>query len=388
MLKQPSYWASEEHVPLMKMNKGFLKRENLEPAFERALKWLDAFEEPLEVKEVVWPNPPQVPERIIVKDVERTFTADEFRDRLSRTLTLLNNEFGDYHQGLSFLVSFLGLFLNDDQIIAIARRVNHHKHFIPGYWKHEAVDFARDTHVFNWLLATHNPAIHNHLAKCGIMPTTYPQKWFVALCVHVLTFEALFAFYDRFFARGVRFLFQFGLGFFKVLQDAILKSENPTIIYGYLRLDPTVVTFDESIYMAIIEAADTFELTEIKEDEALEAIRKKMYDTYFGARFEELSKRNAEAEAEMDEDFDFDEDAEAEPGTECEVCNMMAPDYWCFDCSKFVCTMCNDKSREPHKKTHKMVAVSSAPPEAYLPRTPAADQDLEEVEEKLAKLDV
>jgi hypothetical protein len=398
MLKQDSYWESEDRVPLMAMNKGFLDRNNLEHAFERASKWVGMFEEPLEVKKVEWPNPPQEPARIIVKDVERTFTADEFRDRLSRTLTMLNNEFGDYHQGMSFLVSFLGLFMGDDEIVAIARRLNGHKDFIPGYWKHEAVDFVRDAYVLDHLLSLRNPAIHHHLAKNHIMPGTYPQKWFVALCVHVLPFDVLFAFLDRFFKRGVRFLFQFGLGFFETLKEQILKSDNPVNIFGYLRLDRTVVSFDDSTYMAIIDAADTFDLHEIKEDDALNALRKRMYDTYLGARFEDISAKNAKAEQEEDSDLDWDEDGEAEPGTECEVCTNMAPDFWCLECKKFVCGMCNDKSRAPHSKTHKMVSAASAPPEAYERSTDPdanqdagsqdSDEDVQDIGKKLADTDI
>jgi hypothetical protein len=350
---------------------------------------LDVFVEPLDVKKVEWPVPEQEPTRIITKDVERTFTADEFRNRLSRTLTLLNNEFGDYHQGLSFLVSFLSLFMEDDAIIAIARRLNNHKDFIPGYWKHEAVDFVRDAYVLDHLLLKYNREVHDHLKKNHIMPGTYPQKWFVALCVHVLPFNALFAFFDRFFIRGVRFLFQFGLGFFKVLGPTLLKSENPVTLFGYLRLDHTVVKFEDSIYMEIIEAADTFDLEEFKDDAELNRVRKLMYDTYLGARFETISANNKQEEEEEEDDWEDDEDMEAEPGTECQVCQMMAPDYWCLDCKKFVCGMCNDKSREPHKKSHKMVNATNAPPEAFeKPEAGEADADVDEIEKDLAKTSV
>ena len=292
------------------------------------------------------------------------------------------------------MVSFLGLFLGEDEIVAIARRLNYHKDFIPGYWKHEAVDFVRDAYVLDYLLSIYNPEVHRHLAKNHIMPGTYPQKWFVALCVHVLPFDALFAFYDRFFVRGVRFLFQFALGFFKVLGPFILKSDNPVNIFGYLRLDKTVVSFDDAAYMQIIEAADTFPIPEIKEDAELNAIRKRMYDTHLGAKFEAISANNAKKEMEDDEDLDWDEDAEAEPGTECEVCTNMAPDYWCFDCKKFVCGMCNDKSKDPHKKTHKMVAATAAPEEAYEKReneqeeATGSDEEIEQLEKELAETTV
>lgn len=323
------------------------------------------------------------PTRIIVKDVERTFTGDAFREPMTRVLILLDEEFGDYHQGLSFLVSFLSLVMEEDAIVAIAKRLNSHKDFIPGYWKHEAVDFARDAYLLDHLLSIYHPAVHSHLARQGVAPATYPQKWFIALCVHVLPFNALFEFLERFFVRGVRWLFQFGLGFFKVLGPRILAADNSATIYSYLRMDYTIVDLEDEVYMKIIEAADTYDIPEIATDEKLATLRKQMYDTHFGRRFEETSK--ARDAAEEDDEFDMDEDAEAEPGSECEVCHNMAPDYWCFDCKLFVCQMCHDKSREPHSKSHKTCSVNSAPPEAFEPRT--IEEDKDEIDEDAKALE-
>lgn len=366
---------------------GFVTTENVDERIAQASKWLKAFAEPLEVTDLVFPD--VEPTRIIVKDVQRTFTGDAFGGPMTRVLILLDKEFSDYHQGLSFLVSFLSLFIKDNEIVAIARRLNYHKDFIPGYWRHEAVDFARDAYLLDHLLSIYNPAVRAQLAKQGVAPATYPQKWFVALCVHVLPFNALFEFLDRFFVRGVRWLFQFGLGFFKVLGPRILAADNNGTIYAYLRMDYTVVELEDDVYMKIIEAADTFqEIPEIATDEKLAELRKRMYDTFFGRRFEETSKVRDAAEAEEEDEFDMDEDAEAEPGSECEVCHNMAPDYWCFDCKLFVCQMCHDKSRDPHSKSHKTCSVKAAPPEAYEPRDvkdeEAEDDEVEKAEKELA----
>lgn len=357
---------------------GFVDPNNVDPAFERAKKWLEAFKEPLDIQTVEFGD--EEPTRIIVKDVERTFTGDEFRAQMTRVLILLDKEFGDYHQGLSFLVSFLGLYLESKEVVAIAKRLNNHPDYIPGYWKHEAADFVRDAYVLDYLLSIHNPAAHAQLARHRIAPGTYPQKWFVALCVHVLPFDALCAFLERLFVRGVRWLFQFGLGFFKVLGPRICQADNSGTIYAYLRLDRTVVDFEDETYMQIIEAADSFtDIPEIQTDEQLSALRKRMYDTYLGKRFEEVKKARDEAFEEEEDEFDFDEDGEAEPGSECEVCHNMAPDHWCFDCKLFVCGMCHDKSREPHSKSHKTCGASKAPPEAYEPRDVEDDGDDDDV---------
>jgi len=67
--------------------------------------------------------------------------------------------------GVSFATSFMLLFLPEHTTMSILAKLNYTAKFIPGYWKHEAVDFARDAYVFNHLLQMKLPKMHEHLSK-------------------------------------------------------------------------------------------------------------------------------------------------------------------------------------------------------------------------------
>lgn len=83
-------------------------------------------------------------------------------------------------------------------------------------------------------------------------PSSFCQKWFVGLCVHVLPFEYLFQYFEGFLEGGHKFLFQFGLSLIHQLQDKLLAlHNNHSVTLGLLRLDPSFiphdVKFDEMI---------------------------------------------------------------------------------------------------------------------------------------------
>ncbi|XP_049850745.1 uncharacterized protein LOC126323788 [Schistocerca gregaria] len=359
MIRDPEFWITEKNIPLMSLNRDFCNEHNSDAVSGRVVELSKSFRVPLEIKPIAWPDEQTLPSRIVEKDVERTFTSDRFRSRMSRLLTLLENQFKDYHQGLSFLVSFLMLFEEEDDVIfSIAKRLNEDEEFIPGYWKHEAVAFATDAYVLDYLLSRHNADVYEHLRSNSILPATYPQKWFVALCVHVLPFDALYLFLKQFFSRGVYFLFQFGLAFFDVLGPSILSSANPADIFAYLRLDSSSIDIEESIPMKIVQRAEHLVVDEIKSLSDLRDLRQKMYDEHLGKKYELFNQTRAEE----DEEDEEEEDEEARPGDECQVCQNMVPDYWCIQCDKFICGMCVDKQAGEHKKdTHKLVKSSNGP---------------------------
>lgn len=345
------------------------KEDDRNKAIERADKWISLLKN-FKIGDVNLSDDFE-PSRIIVKDAERTFSGDIQRKTLSKILTFANEEFQDYHQGMSFVTSFLMLFFDEKTVFSILRLFNNDKYYIPGYWRHEAVPFATDAYVFDALLKIYNPKVQSHLAKNYILPETYLQKWFSALCIHVLEFSALYRFFELFFERGVRFLMQFGLSFFKHLGEKIMSTTNPAQIYAYLRMDRTMVQIEDDISHKILDDVDEFEISEIKTDDQLEAMRIVAYDENLKKRFE-AKKRFEEEEEEEEEDEDLDE-----LGMECEVCEMMVPEYYCLDCKKYVCGMCKNQNKETHKKEHKLVDAENAPKE-----------EIKELEEQLKKLEV
>lgn len=344
------------------------KEEDRLKTLERAEKWLQLLKN-FKVGEVDLSKDFE-PTRIIVKDAERTFSGEAQRKVLSKILTFANQEFQDYHQGMSFVTSFLLLFFDEKTVFSILRSFNYDNYYIPGYWKHEAVPFATDAYVFDALLKIYNPEVQSHLAKNYILPETYLQKWFCALCIHVLEFSALFRFFELFFERGVRFLMQFGLSFFKHMGDKILSTTNPAQIYAYLRMDRTMVQIDDNMSHIILDHVNEFQLKEIETEEQLQSMRVIAYDENLKKRFEAKKKFEEEEEEEEEEEYD-------EVGMECEVCEIMVPEYYCLDCKKYVCGMCKNQNKNTHKKEHKLVDAENAPKE-----------EIKELEEKIKKLEV
>ena len=199
--------------------------------------------------------------------------------------------FGDYSQSLGYIASLLLLLMEKDQAKKILFELNFNDKYIPGYWKAEAVAFGRDGYVFQSLLEKFHPAVAKHLAENGILPTTYAQKWFSGLCIHVLDFESLFPFFDNFFKEGYPFLFRFGLSVVNVLKDQILAAKSPTTIFELLRLDSKNKDIPEEIGKKIMEIATSDEYKDLGD---LEEMRKIAYETKIKPQLEAAKKRREE----------------------------------------------------------------------------------------------
>jgi len=82
-------------------------------------------------------------------------------------------------------------------------RIHSDKKYIPGYWHAEAISFAIDANVFDYILMENYPEIGKFLANNFILPETYCQKWFSGLCIHVLNFKLLMKFILRFLQEDI-----------------------------------------------------------------------------------------------------------------------------------------------------------------------------------------
>jgi hypothetical protein len=82
---------------------GYLESKGFEFMFERAEKWVSLVLTPEEiaapeVQQMVWPEGLET-SRIIIKDAERTFMAEDDRQKIAKFLTVVEHKFGDYAQG-------------------------------------------------------------------------------------------------------------------------------------------------------------------------------------------------------------------------------------------------------------------------------------------------
>eukprot|EP01027_Heterolobosea_sp_BB2_P015360 GEZU01021984.1.p1 GENE.GEZU01021984.1~~GEZU01021984.1.p1 ORF type:complete len:376 (+),score=142.87 GEZU01021984.1:57-1184(+) len=363
------FWEKEAEAPLMNLNYGYLQKEG-DAIFDRVSKWpamlgVDVPEKPLDLTTT------EKPDRIYVADAERTFVDPENRQSFVRVLQYLGNQFKDYAQGLGFVTSFFLLTMPETTAITMLEHLNSNEKFVPGYWKTQAVSYGTDAYVFEHLMNIHFPKVAEHLRKNFIAPNTYCSKWFVSLNVHVLPFEALFDFYEKFFEGGFRYLMQFGLSLISHLQQQILEAKDPGTLFAFLRFDPKYVKDHQKLALQIVEDAEKFDVSDVDFDQ----LRKTMYETHLKQRMEEAERRAREA-AEEDEDSEEllssdEEDEDGDDGTECQICNNNMPEYYCEDCDKQICEMCHTKNRQGHNKTvHKTIPVAE-----YLEKKGNKDDD-------------
>ncbi|CAF1334358.1 unnamed protein product, partial [Didymodactylos carnosus] len=231
---------------------------------------------------------------------------------------------------------FLLLTIEEDDVVRILRHLNS-----TNYWKHEAVQLAIDAYVFEHLMNEFYPKLNEHLIKNRILPETYCQKWFAALCVNVLPFEALFQFIENLLFYGTIYLFQFALSLAKHIQNDLLETNNSGTIYQYLRLDSSLAKFrDNAIGMAIVNEALSYNLATYD----FEQLRKQAYDEKLKARME-AAKQCHQQHADTDTDTESESEDE-DDSLECQLCNNLVPDYVCIKCNKFICDRCSKRSSE------------------------------------------
>lgn len=254
MLRADTFWGYEKEAPLLKLNRGYLQAQG-DPLLSRVGSWLALAGLPSH-EAVVFVDVKN-PDRIYVADAERTFRNDANRAKFVQLLAHLANKFGDYAQGMSYVASFLSLFLSESEVVTLLTELNNSERYIPGYWKHEAIKFATDAYVFQELANKFVPKVSEHLQKNFVDPSSYCQKWFVGLCVHVLPFEFLFQYFEGFLQGGYKFLMQFGLSLLNQLQDKLLAiHNNHSATLGLLRLDSNFIPHDEEFNKMINRVFD------------------------------------------------------------------------------------------------------------------------------------
>ncbi|KAL0476678.1 tbc-6 [Acrasis kona] len=299
MIRTTGFWEKEKKAPLLNLENNFMQKD-VEAVVARAKTWpslidglesvaQDQYKEQLEQQTEI--------DRIFIHDAERTFSDDGNRKKLMTILSYLTKEFGDYHQGLSYVTSFLLLTLDEATVINILKNLNASEKYTKGYWKSQSVKSATDGYVFEDLMKVHVPEVYAHLKKHFIQPDTYCQKWFVSLCVHVLPFEALFNFYEKYLKEGNVFLYRFALSLVKNMKSEILGTNDVSTLYAYLRLDAKYVS--EQKALDIVKSADDFDLTGLDVEKA----RQDAFDTHLKARLEEAARRQTELANESEDEI-------------------------------------------------------------------------------------
>jgi len=308
-LRTAGFLEDERDAPLLDKDGGFLRSQG-DGMFELTKGWPDLLQAEQELRplqEFVDGELSEDVMRIIEKDAERTFACDCHRQVLMRVMHGLAAEFKNYAQAMSYVCGFFLLTHDEATSAAMMRRLNGDPKYIPGYWTTEAIAFATDAYVFLPLLEQHEPEVTQLLRdKFGILPETYLQKWWVALCIQALPFETGVVFLQHFLDGGQRWLFQFALALHRHFRGPLLKATNHSQVYAILRLEKAVLA-EHPIDAAVFAEALTFEFPDLDLAEA----RKEAYDKHLRARIDR-ARQMAENTDDLS-DFDDEDDENDDP---------------------------------------------------------------------------
>ncbi|SBS81792.1 GTPase-activating protein, putative [Plasmodium ovale] len=286
MIIGKNFWDEEKDAPILKRNGNYINKENCENVCKRAEHFyeimLSYIKEDINVEIKDDCNDKEIL-RIIKLDAERTFNKEENRSLLIEVLQSIYPITNDYHQGISFISSFLLLFLEPKEVIKIITGL--HKYYLPGYFKAMPKAYVRDSRVFLSTLNYFHPNLHEHI-KNLITPEAFVSKWFIGLNVHVLTFESLMLFFEHLLKEGDIFLFKYSIALCRTLEQEIMNTNDVSKLLALLRLDQSLFPNDYKksegqkigdFFLNIIEASLTVDMTNIDLDklrqEACEQMR-------------------------------------------------------------------------------------------------------------------
>ncbi|SOV13940.1 GTPase-activating protein, putative [Plasmodium sp. gorilla clade G2] len=324
MIVGNKFWDEEKDAPILKRNANYINRENCEYICKRAEHFYDIMlsyikeDINVEIKEDC--NDKEIL-RIIKLDAERTFNKEENRKLLIQVLQSIYPITNDYHQGISFISSFLLLFLEPKDVVKIITGL--HKYYLPGYFKAMPKAYVRDSRVFLSILNIFHPKLYEHI-KNLITPEAFVSKWFIGLNVHVLTFESLMLFFENLLKEGEIFLFKYSIALCKTLEKEIINTSDVSKLLALLRLDQKLFPNDYKVsegqkigefFLNIIHTAKTIDLSNIN----LHKLRDEAYEQM---RLEEERRKQIEMERLLTDDeiiFSDEEDftqAEDEPESE------------------------------------------------------------------------
>ncbi len=283
MIRTEKFWEDEFDAPLLERNLKFVNRGNQDNMSQRVGGWMDLLDIPgdISIDKLTDVVVSEENLRIFRRDAERTYVPKDEADMEKRTkarqdihvetLKLIVAEVQDYHQGLGYIVAFLNLFLDTPDVVRVALTLHRDPKYSAGYFVGAPQRFVADGRVFYQILEKSNPDLHRHLTSKGVLPEMFASKWFIGLCLHVLPYEALFAFYENFLTQGVEYIFRFSLKYLQTLESELMEAKDTHHIMTLLRaedpradwkLPPHLMErhLSEDIFIKIVTEASSVDL--------------------------------------------------------------------------------------------------------------------------------
>ncbi|XP_018408270.1 PREDICTED: TBC1 domain family member 2B isoform X2 [Nanorana parkeri] len=139
-----------------------------------------------------------------------------------------------YCQGLNRLAAIALLYL--DQEDAFWCLVTIVEVFMPrDYYTKTLLGSQVDQRVFKDLMSEKLPRLSAHFEQYNVDSTLITFNWFLVVFVDSVVSDIFFRIWDSFLYEGSKVIFRFALGLFKYKEEEILKIQDSTSIFKYLR---------------------------------------------------------------------------------------------------------------------------------------------------------
>ncbi|XP_061832535.1 TBC1 domain family member 2A isoform X2 [Nerophis lumbriciformis] len=190
--------------------------------------------------------------RQIQMDLHRTLTNNQnfsspsspAHQQLQRILLAFSwqNPSIGYCQGLNRLAAIALLVLQNEEdafwcLVSVVDTI-----MPQDYYTKNLVASQADQHVFKDILLEKLPRLAAHFKLHGIDVSLVTFNWFLVVFVESLPSDILLPLWDAFLYEGTKVIFRYALALFKYKEDDILKIDDSTDIYQYLRFFTTTVS--------------------------------------------------------------------------------------------------------------------------------------------------
>lgn len=166
--------------------------------------------------------------------------------RLLAALAAFDPELG-YCQGVNYVGGLLLMFFPEDRafclLVALLRGCGLRESYLPGL---PGLTAAID--AFDGLLAASLPALHAHMARECVEPSSYCTRWFMTLFIGLLPFEASLRTLDCVcLDRDPKVLFRLGLAVLHTREKHLLSLRGEALLHG-LRAAPAECTQIDALF--------------------------------------------------------------------------------------------------------------------------------------------
>ncbi|POM72522.1 Putative RabGAP/TBC domain containing hypothetical protein [Phytophthora palmivora] len=196
--------------------------------------------------------------RQIELDIDRTFghsgttvCSESGRDQLRRILRAysLRNPSVGYCQGLNFIVAFLMLMADEENVFWILSVFC--EDLYPDYYSPAMGDIQRDMLVLKQLIAEELPQLDEFTAEVGLPLELLGSQWLLCLFTTTFPSETVFRILDCIFTEGSSFVFPVIMAHLRRLEPALLGLNEFHDVLSSIK-DAETACIDSDLFMAAV----------------------------------------------------------------------------------------------------------------------------------------